>query len=537
MSPKAATPVRFLVVDDEELARQDVCILLRGIAGVEVLGEAADGEQALKILDGGGVDVVILDVTMPVLDGIGVMRRLKGAGSPVRIVVLSGYAEFEYARAALAAGAVDYLLKPIQDEVFRRTIRAVAAAVRRDRRERASGEALWLDRCLEAMDRGGWERLDPCHAPEHHLGDLGFPHYVVLAVHDPDRDRDHGVSALLARFRTVPVLYVAGPRHDGALTLAVAAAGEAAVLEAAFRRVEGRMRGTDARGAQGRGGAASISCGLSSVRSDPGGLPAACAEAREALKGRLTRGPGRLYRYTAPATAASADTVAGTVRAGLERAAALLRSFRADPEAAVGGFRELVRGVFGRDVVEAAGLERLRLTFSEVVALVAEAFPAVPEDGRALPAALLSGDVLEELETADEIADFLCDLLRERAGDAMPRAVNGRELAEEARRLVDTRFFEPVSLAATARTLGLSAPYLSVLFKGRFGVNFLDYLTLTRTRQAKRLLKETDLTVRQIAAEVGYTYPEYFQKVFRKRVGASPAEYRRAARPGAAPPS
>jgi DNA-binding LytR/AlgR family response regulator len=103
--------MRVLVVDDEPIARRRLARMLGRIPGVEVAGEARDGEEALDKIEALAPDVVLLDIRMPGLDGLSVALRKKGLPP---VIFTTAYAEF--AVDAFAAEAVDYLLKPIEQE-------------------------------------------------------------------------------------------------------------------------------------------------------------------------------------------------------------------------------------------------------------------------------------------------------------------------------------------------------------------------------------------------------------------------------------
>jgi two-component system, LytTR family, response regulator len=111
MSMPVSAALRVLVVDDEALARQVLREYLEGIAGVEVLGECANGFDAVKLIAERSPDLVFLDVQMPKLDGFEVLE-LAGRATPV--VFVTAYDEF--AVRAFEVHAVDYLLKPISPE-------------------------------------------------------------------------------------------------------------------------------------------------------------------------------------------------------------------------------------------------------------------------------------------------------------------------------------------------------------------------------------------------------------------------------------
>ncbi|MEC2346567.1 helix-turn-helix domain-containing protein, partial [Paenibacillus barengoltzii] len=91
---------------------------------------------------------------------------------------------------------------------------------------------------------------------------------------------------------------------------------------------------------------------------------------------------------------------------------------------------------------------------------------------------------------------------------------------------VTQRFKEEISMEQTAEYVNLSPYYFSKLFKLQTGENFSDYLTRLRIEEAKRLIAERSLSLKEICYEVGYKDPNYFSRVFKKAVGISPSEYR-----------
>ncbi len=106
--------MKVLIVDDEPLARRRLATLLAGVDGVEVVGEAADGVQALAAVDRHDPDLVLLDIRMPGVDGLEVARRLALRDDPPMVVFCTAYDQ--HALAAFEAEAVDYLLKPVRRE-------------------------------------------------------------------------------------------------------------------------------------------------------------------------------------------------------------------------------------------------------------------------------------------------------------------------------------------------------------------------------------------------------------------------------------
>lgn len=118
--------IRVLLADDEELVRTGLRLILGSEPDIEVVGEAADGEQALDLVAGTAPDVLLLDLRMPRLDGLGTTRRLTADGSAVRIVVLTTFDTDRNVLEALGAGAVGFLLKDAPAAQLVAAIRAAA---------------------------------------------------------------------------------------------------------------------------------------------------------------------------------------------------------------------------------------------------------------------------------------------------------------------------------------------------------------------------------------------------------------------------
>ena len=104
-------PLRVVIADDQASVREGLVLLLGGLPGIEVVGAAADGEQALELVAEHRPDAILLDLHMPVLDGIGATRRLVAEHPEVAIVVLTTYVDDSSVRKALQAGARSYLTK------------------------------------------------------------------------------------------------------------------------------------------------------------------------------------------------------------------------------------------------------------------------------------------------------------------------------------------------------------------------------------------------------------------------------------------
>ena len=150
--------VRVLIADDQELVRLGLRLVLQAQDGLDVVGEAADGEEAVRVVRELRPDVVLMDVRMPVLDGISAVRRLTGDETldpPPRVVMLTTFDLDEYVFGALRAGAAGFLLKDASRERLVDAVRVVHA-----------GDALLSPSVTRRLVEDYARRSDPIEPPE-----------------------------------------------------------------------------------------------------------------------------------------------------------------------------------------------------------------------------------------------------------------------------------------------------------------------------------------------------------------------------------
>jgi DNA-binding NarL/FixJ family response regulator len=170
--------IRVLIVDDHAVVREGLRTYLALQDGIEVAGEAQDGEDALDAAARLAPDVILMDLVMPRRDGVAAMRELRARGSAARVIVLTSFADDDRILPAIQAGAAGYLLKTAQPAEVARAVRAADA-----------GEAL-LDpsvaaRLVEAVAAG---EAGPGHAPAQ-----------AVAPASPLTPRERDVLALIVR--------------------------------------------------------------------------------------------------------------------------------------------------------------------------------------------------------------------------------------------------------------------------------------------------------------------------------------------------
>ena len=133
---------RVLVVEDEEMIRKGIVLTVDWKAlDCEVAGEAANGEEGLAAAERLKPDIIITDLKMPKMDGIAMLTELRKRGCTSKVIILTAYNSFSYARSALRLGAVDFLLKPYHDGELEEAILRLRELYPEDDAEEAAGEA------------------------------------------------------------------------------------------------------------------------------------------------------------------------------------------------------------------------------------------------------------------------------------------------------------------------------------------------------------------------------------------------------------
>lgn len=207
--------LRALIVDDEPLAVERLQIVCAGLPGLTIAGTASDGAAALRLIDALRPDIVLLDITMPELDGIGLARALADRPGAPAIVFVTAHDRF--AVEAFDLDAVDYVLKPVAAERLQRAIdRALARAGGTTRSEQAWLEEFWVPHRSELI-RVAAAAVDRIDAERDYVRlHVGESSYLLLrTVGGLEARLDPALFIRVHRSTIVRRDRVRGLRHDG----------------------------------------------------------------------------------------------------------------------------------------------------------------------------------------------------------------------------------------------------------------------------------------------------------------------------------
>lgn len=528
-----------MIVDDEVGIIQLIRTLIE-YPGVTIVGEATDGEEALRLITEKRPDLVITDIHMPGMDGLEMIERAKKIYPPLQFVVISGYRKFEYAQTAFRHGVYDYLLKPIKKQELNKLLEQVDEKLNHSSAHRAELVSIQknLQQSLDALRRSYLDMLlrPDAPVPELPLVD-GQPVFrfgqgpllcllLKMDIQDAGALENPAIERLLEELcRRVAEL--AGPlgqdqtflirENTGAFLLDVSLADEEA--RSAFAKA---LRAS-AQELNYKFNFLRVTAGLSRPFPDLARVKEAVAEARFALECRIELVREEVIVFPAEACvqveaqrSRKQDPAWDTLCQAVERL---------DAPAARAAMLELWHSCLGE--IQHPGmtwaccqevLEALYATLAGLSDLDIAAFPAYG----GLDAYLENGAKAQVLR--DALASYV-----EKMVAHCSQLMESREnkFVREAKAYIEAHYAESIGLNDMARQVCLSPTYFSALFKTETGQGFLNYLQAVRIQKAKLLLRQTRMSVAAIAGRVGYSDVKHFTRLFAKETGAKPSEYRK----------
>lgn len=520
---------QIFVVEDELLIRQSIRNAIENMQGPYAFcGEASDGEMALSMMQDLMPDILLTDIRMPFLDGFGLIRHAKAMMPWLKIVIISGYGDFESAQKAIDLGVDQYLLKPVRAGDLVRVIGEMAARIEKDRARTALPGGFDRDEMDRALRQHFMHRMlsggadtDALLEQARQLGlDLVRACYLVAVCYFDAQDLDQQLLRLRveqALAGAEQTLYVFSA--DDQVTLLACDNDEEALNERMYR-VIGILKHEI------KDLCPVVTAVIGSCVRRLGGISSAYKAAADLLKKVSALSAGQVINVSDTAQIA-ADIVNFNGAFGEEFQK---RLEHASVQDVPGLLDEVLSGPEG-DQFDSMLMRYYALIDVMKIAVqwTVRHTPGTDEKDAAAQISAeynifaASGD-RESFRRAAE--GMLASALTARPA-AQPEMKYGHVISR-AEKYVRDNYCDPnISLISAARHVGMSAAHFSTVFSQATGRSFITYLTALRIERAKELLRTTGMRLSDIAMEIGYNEPNYFSHVFRKTEGVTPKEYRR----------
>ena len=525
-----------LVVDDENLIRQSIFRCLANM-GIDSIILAENGLEGLERCKTAAPDIVIADIRMPGMDGIELLEAARGIKSESLFIFISGYDLFEYAQKAISLGAFAYLLKPVNESTLRETVsKAISRITDRAQKNKEIQtissryeknveltRRLFISEVLEKQSLSlsyiseKMKELDFSFLHESYLIILASPSMRTAGKPDLcDSMRIDVESAAVLLLENIGIVYPFGVDWDFGFLVNLSAEDSAqprSRLRAICEEIKAKIE--QATGLPSAVAAGTNAANFSSIRSS-------CETAKRELSLSLLSGMVQVSPEICTGSTAAHGNPMGQ---GIE--SELQHCFEQND-------RGVARQLIHRHYAEAGaenGLQQdsiSRLNFRLLIAI----YKAVSEFN--LNPKLILGDefslyrqvnAMQNIEAVErwfaEKTDICMDEISSSIGKERKTQI------ELARDFVRKHYQEYLTLEIVAQSVHLNPSYLSRRFKEESGQNFIDYVLDYRLKKARELLTEGVYKANEVCKMVGFNDERYFYKVFKKRIGLTPSEYRK----------
>jgi two-component system response regulator YesN len=530
--------IKVMIVDDEHIVREGIkYILEKDFAELTtIVHMAKTGREAIEKFEELRPQLVIMDIQMPGINGIDATKEIRSIDQKVRVVIVSAYEQFEYAKDAVKLGAVDYLLKPINRQNLKKIVQKSIDDINEEKslkkKERETQEK--LDQVVPVLEIGYIYSVLMNHdyqnelSKYHHLLNIQKEKGYIMIIEFGDGNNLNELENRIGVGVRSNTLYqnirhcikykchaIVGPLMVNRIILAIHE-------DERQDEYQGRLDAIEL---------AERICG--DVENIIGtnvyiGIGSRCAKEQlnisynEALKainqiedehilhiGDMIQQKNIDTEYTFSKVKNDIDFIIKKVEEGR----------RDDVDKALKWFLAKVHKAYHQkmDLVKNIVTEMFVLIFSM-------AYSNGYEDIEILH--------LKYLEKISQVEDFyalqnwcISELLMLTDAMRQTKETQVSAIIKDAMAYMTLNYNQELRLKDVAELVQISPQYFSKIFKDDVGVNFIEYLTQLRMDKAKEMLKESNRTIKEICFEIGYNDPNYFSRLFKKNVGVSPTDF------------
>lgn len=519
--------MKVILADDEIQVRRGLKMKANWEEeGFLIAGEASNGMEALQLVKEMKADVVITDVRMPVMDGIEFAGRCHREFPSVKVIVLSGYSDFDYVRSSLIEGVKDYLLKPVAPDELAGALRRVKEEIAAEKKKQLEADKMTrlVHTQLEEMKeqyilqlvKQDWTESAAERLHHFEMDFLANKENFVQFFTVELRSARYSVKELWLPFRML-CKEIAGT-YDGAC--AFYDAGYASMIHflqcssdrnafetsSMIKKVQTYAKkylGAETVIGIGKQVPASelktgyISALLAWSQSDPD-------EKSQVIDGTLHK---ELYELSPDLEKKAVNLIEnGRMRECSMLIVDLLNEAKTKSmlsfSFAAGRFLLMLESLAVKYDLDREQMNQTMWTCQQSI-----------------------GELTSHEKVIEQLTDFAHSIIQK--VNKFRSSPNGLSVVQNVRRYLDLNFANEISLSVLADQFHINSAYLSELFKLHVGLTFSDYLVEVRMKHACRLLKDRQLKVIDIAYLTGYSNSNYFSTVFKKHIGQTPAEYRK----------
>lgn len=511
----------ILVVDDEKIHRQGILSLLEEICPGDMFWEAGDGTEAMDILKNIVCEIVISDIRMSKMDGLSLLRRIKELRPETYFIIISGYADFYYAKEAIFFKASAYLLKPVDREELRKVLEEVkekhrgyrenmcrVSTMEEQLKETVPAYMEWLlNQYISSAQREKWQTLDELL----YLQRSGFIMLTRFKTENPmlseDKKRSIGYSIKKLMEPCSAISFTVSRQPDLLATLVL---GEIRPEKKKLIRIAEYMEKTE------RISSEQIYFSLSGLYEN---MEKEGKKAYEEAKAAMN------YSFYEDKHILQTEELCMKKKENPWEIENLLSTIRKErTEQAVKIFEDML-GKEGKEPMLSPDILKRKVVF--LFFQILRNFEPFLEREQLSLFHERNNQIMEISWYGKLVSEgrwFIFQIIRSLQKKRVGEYVNPIQKCKD---YLDNHYMEELSLENVAGLFHFNPSYFSAAFKQCFGTSFSQYLSSVRMERAIRLLLESDYKIKEIAGLVGYRDSNYFIRSFKKRYGIAPDEFRK----------
>lgn len=496
----------ILVVDDDSNERSGVRYLIEQENMPLDILEAANGKRALEIIQRQHVDILFTDVKMPYMDGLELSSNVYKMFPHIKIIVCSAYGEFEYAKKAMEAKAVNYLLKPVDVQEFQNVIDLVInrcyedAELDRQRQKRmlADKKLQWIHILLGKRAVDEELKADLIHQGYHVDGEMT----LIYMETQGDFFAQYEASVLDCLTKTMPCQYEYINVYPNSSYLILFQALNRDSLTAICQDLERCAQGKDEQ--------------ISFLVTDSAfALTDLAKQAHSIIEmGR------RMFRWDAGILFMSdLNQLNQGIISGVEQECNdVYQAVRSRDKAnIVKKVNVLLDSMMSHSIFSTAYIHHI---FCDLFGKLYTEYGYT--NSRGLERVINELGSCRSKQSILLLVSSVLDELKQNTGDEQDVSY----VVQKVKRIIQNQYSEDLSLEYLAHHVGLAPSYLSYVFKHETGENLVKYLTDYRMQMAKQMLDDHKLKIIQIGKQCGYENQSYFNRLFKNTYGMTPKQYR-----------
>ena len=535
--------IKVFLVEDEMVIRRGIKNSIDWEKeGYIFCGEASDGELAYPMIIKEKPDILITDIRMPFMDGLELCKLVKKELPNIKILILSGYDEFDYAKEAIRLGVTEYLLKPISSGKLLEALNGVSESIRREKedkdlvrkymeemRENTEHEK---QKFFEQMIAGNLSMADALETGKKYEMNLSAGMYNLLLFRFTLGEENRKSGELLGEAEyaieklTERLEYVFEFQHgvEGWAFLLMADNEEqmSERVKELSKDLEEIMKNYSTIAYFG-----GIGQPVARLRE----LEESFREAERALAARFTMELNRIISVDDIRMAQNVDTLDDieiTSFGEIEKTRTMLEKFLNNGvEDEIDEFVDVYINELPEENLKSV-LMRQYIIMDAYIVMMSFCEKIEGIEGKMQAQSEELKNSMKTIQTLEEIKNYIRMLLKKIIG--VRDTISGRrysdiiEIAKD--QIRKTYMSDEISLNTIAAEVGMSPSYFSSIFSKEMGKTFVEYLTEIRMDRAKELLMCSSMKTSEIGYEVGYKDPHYFSYIFKKTQNCTPKEFR-----------